>query len=189
MRHYEEVGINEGRSSFSEEIMYQKEFYKKYPDFVWIFYNIFYTDLSVYNGVKYLLMKHYENTGKQEGRISNEKEFYEENKLINEILYNDYLKSLQKYNKIKDEFQESAMKSLLIKLSGEELLQIDDNIKNIMDIWKLGNKEPDKILKLKEPREFKITDTIALSKCSYSLYNKEYYKEYNKEYAKKRSKN
>jgi hypothetical protein len=102
MRHYEEIGINEGRSSFPEEIMYQKEFYKKYPEFVWNFYNIFYTDLSVYNGVKYLLMKHYENTGKQEGRISNEKEFYERNHEFDYDFYKNYnldLSSLYKENK------------------------------------------------------------------------------------------
>ena len=71
------------------------------------------------------------------------------------------------------------MKSLLIKLSGTELLQIDDNIKNIMDIWKLENKEPTKILKLKEPAKFKITYTIALSKSEESgFYDRYYYKEY-----------
>lgn len=111
-------------------------------------------------------------------KYENEEEFYEENKLINEILYNDYLKSLQKYNKIKDEFQESAMKSLLIKLSGTELLQIDDNIKNIMDIWKLENKEPAKILKLKEPTEFNINVCIELSKQSKSPYFGKYYEGY-----------
>ena len=68
--HYQSFGFNEGR------IIYEEDFYSKYPDFDCEFYENFHTGIKSLRWNKYQLMGHYYHYGINEGRQICEQDFY-----------------------------------------------------------------------------------------------------------------